>query len=129
MPKFLTIPLLSFLLSLAVTLVDAQSGTLRGHLYDQATGQAISFANVILEGTGIGTVSDVDGFFNFPDIPVSTYNLMTFFIGYDTLREEVTVQPDQVKYLKLYLTEGSIELKTINVSASLEQRRNEVNFS
>ncbi len=129
MLKFLTIPLLTFLITLLVSPVFAQSGTLRGHLYDQGTGQAIAFANVILEGTDIGTVSDVDGFFNFPDIPVSTYNLLTFFIGYDTLREVVTVQPDQVKYLKLYMTEGSIELRTINVSASLEQRRNEVNFS
>ncbi|MEO5907298.1 MAG: carboxypeptidase-like regulatory domain-containing protein [Saprospiraceae bacterium] len=129
MLKFLTIPLITLLIAIAYTSVDAQSGTLRGHLYDQSTGQAISFANVLLEGTKIRTVSDVDGFFNFADIPASTYNLLTFFIGYDTLREVVTVQPDQVKYLKLYMIEGSIELRTINVSASLEQRRNEVNFS
>ncbi|MEP6795684.1 MAG: hypothetical protein ABJB16_15245, partial [Saprospiraceae bacterium] len=45
----------------------AQSGTLRGHLYDQVTGAAISFANIVLEGTEIRTVSDLDGFFNFPD--------------------------------------------------------------
>ena len=51
--------------------VNAQTGTLRGHLYDQTTGQAISFANVILEDTDIRTVTDIDGFFNFPDIPVS----------------------------------------------------------
>lgn len=107
----------------------AQTGTLRGHLYDQTTGQAISFANVVLEGTDIRTVTDIDGFFNFPDIPVATYNLKAVFIGYDTLRETVTVSPNQIKYLKLYMIEGSIELETINVSASLEQRRNEVNFS
>ncbi|MEO6132611.1 MAG: TonB-dependent receptor, partial [Saprospiraceae bacterium] len=109
--------------------LSAQSGTLRGHLYDLINGSAISFANVILEGSDLRTVTDLDGFFNFPDIPASTYHLKAVFIGYDTLRNEVTVEPNQVKYLKLYLTEGSIELHEINVSASLEQRRNEVNFS
>ncbi|MFZ1677740.1 MAG: TonB-dependent receptor [Saprospiraceae bacterium] len=107
----------------------AQGGTLRGHLYDQVTGAPVSFANIILEGTDIRTVSDLDGFFNFPDIPASTYNLQAMFIGYDTLRNVVTVAPNQVKYVKLYMTEGSIELHEINVSATIEQRRNEVNFS
>ena len=107
----------------------AQQGTLRGHIYDQGTGQAISFASVVLDGTEIRTVTDIDGFFNFPDIPVETYNLKAYFIGFDTLREVVTVSANQVKYLKLFMAEGSIQLETINVSASLEQRRNEVNFS
>src|SRR5687768_11583833 len=109
--------------------LSAQVGTLRGHIYDETTGQAISFASVVLENTEIRTVTDVDGFFNFPDIPAATYNLRIIFIGYDTLRQVVTVTANQVKYLKLYMAEGSIELETINVSASLEQRRNEVNFS
>ena len=114
---------------LASSGIRAQTGTLRGHIYDETTGQAISFASVSLAGTQIRTVTDIDGFFNFPDIPVSTYNLQATFIGYDTLRETITVTAGQVKYAKLYMAEGSIELETINVSASLEQRRNEVNFS
>lgn len=121
--------LLALIAILTWNSLDAQSGTLRGHIYDETTGQAISFASVVLEGSDIRTVTDIDGFFNFPDIPVATYNLKAIFIGYDTLRETVTVTPDQVKYLKMFMVEGSIELETINVSASLEQRRTEVNFS
>jgi hypothetical protein len=121
--------LISLFFCLASSGLWAQTGTLRGHIYDETTGQAISFASVSLAGTQIRTVTDIDGFFNFPDIPVSTYYLEATFIGYDTLRETITVTAGQVKYSKLYMTEGSIELETINVSASLEQRRNEVNFS
>lgn len=122
--------ILGFILTLmSLDNLSAQVGTLRGHIYDETTGQAISFASVVLENTDIRTVTDVDGFFNFPDIPAATYNLRIIFISYDTLRQVVTVTANQVKYLKLYMVEGSIELETINVSASLEQRRNEVNFS
>jgi hypothetical protein len=106
-----------------------QVATLRGHIYDEVTGQAVSFCNLTLAGTTMRTVSDLDGFFVFTNVPVGTYELQSAFIGYDTLRTAVTLQADQVKYLKLLMAEGSIQLQTINVSASLEQRRNEVNVS
>jgi len=103
--------------------------TLRGNVYNESTGEAVSFGNVILLGTDIHVVTDLDGFFNFSDVPAGSYNLQATFIGYDTLRASVTMEAGQVKYLKLFMKEAAIELKTINVSASLEQRRNEVNFS
>lgn len=129
MRKSLIFKLLLFLFSLTSACALAQSGTLRGHIYDQGTGQAVSFAVVILEGTDVQGLTDLDGFFNFSNVTPGTYTLRAMFIGYDTLQVQVTVQADQVRYLKLYMEEGSIQLQTINVSASLEQRRNEVNFS
>ncbi len=114
--------------SIALT-SQAQTATLRGHVFNEATGEAVSFGNIILEGTPWRTVTDLDGFFVFSDLKPGTYSVASSFIGYDTLRTEVTLVENQVKYVKLYMAEAAIELKTINVSASLEQRRNEVNFS
>ncbi|MFM7289519.1 MAG: hypothetical protein ACKO18_09100, partial [Bacteroidota bacterium] len=37
----------------------AQSGTLRGFVYDKATGEPILFTNVFLAGTTIGSSTDV----------------------------------------------------------------------
>jgi len=111
------------------TEIFGQNGTLRGHIYNESTGEAISFGNVILSGTDIHTITDLDGFFIFSEIPAGTYDLKAFFYGFDTLATSVTLQADQVKYLKLFMTESSIQLQTINVSASMEQRRNEVNVS
>lgn len=111
------------------TEIFGQNGTLRGHIYNESTGEAISFGNVILSGTDIHTITDLDGFFIFSEIPAGTYDLKAFFYGFDTLATSVTLQADQVKDLKLFMTESSIQLQTINVSASMEQRRNEVNVS
>ncbi len=110
-------------------LVSGQTGILRGHIYDEETGDAVSFANVNIEGTQVRTVTDIDGFFIFSDLNAGSYDLVASFFGYDTVRTQVTVVQDQVKYVKLFMTSGSIQLQTINVSASLEQRRNEVNVS
>ncbi len=120
------IALLSFVCSASL---HAQTATLRGNLYNESTGEAISFCNVNLVGTTLHTISDLDGFFIFTDVPEGSYNLEAAFYGYDTLRTQVSLTAGQVKYLKLFVTESAIELQTINVSASLEQRRNEVNVS
>src|SRR5678815_1496120 len=124
-----SITALCVLFFFALSGITAQVTTLRGNVYNESTGEAVSFGNVILVGTDLHTVTDLDGFFNFTDIPPATYDVIASFIGFDTLRTSVTLEAGQVKYLKLYMKEAAIELKTINVSASLEQRRNEVNFS
>jgi hypothetical protein len=109
--------------------MHAQVTTLRGNVYNETTGEAVPFGTIILIGTDLHTVTDLDGFFNFTDIPPGSYDILTTFIGFDTLHTAVTIEAGQVKYVKLFMKEAAIELKTINVSASLEQRRNEVNFS
>ena len=106
-----------------------QTATLRGHIYDEATGEAVPFCNVMLIQPGLRAVTDLDGFFIFSDVPVGSYTLEASFIGYDTIGSEVTLQANQVKYLKLFMSSSAIQLQTINVSASMEQRRNEVNVS
>ena len=116
-------------LSFCTDRLTAQSATLRGHVYNESTGEAVPFSTLFIEGTDLRTVSDLDGFFVFSNVPAGSYTLLATFIGFDTLTAQATLVAGQVKYLKLYMAESAIELKTINVSASLEQRRNEVNFS
>ncbi len=123
---FVLVTILGFFMP---AILCGQSATLRGHIYNEATGEAVSFGNITIKGTTIRTVTDLDGFFVLMDVPVGSYSLEAAFIGYDTLRTAVTLLADQVKYLKLFMAEGSIQLQTINVSASMEQRRNEVNIS
>ncbi len=131
-PMIRTLQRLTFLSILCFTFISVVSGqtaTLRGNVYDENTGEAIAFGQVYLVGTEKRAITDLDGFFVFTDIPVGSYEIEAFFISYDTVRSSITLEAGQVKYLKLLLKEGSIQLNTINVSASKEQRRNEVNVS
>ena len=57
--------LLSFFLFLIITGISiAQTGTLRGTVYDAATGEPVMFANVLVKEKGRGTYSDFKGFFS-----------------------------------------------------------------
>lgn len=53
------LPLLGLLLSLSLS---AQDIVAKGHVKD-ATGESVIGANILIKGTSIGTISDVDGNF------------------------------------------------------------------
>lgn len=62
--------------------------TVSGRLTDSETGEPLIGATVFVKGTQIGTVTDVDGNFNF-EIPDNTKVLVLSYIGYQTLEVEV----------------------------------------
>jgi hypothetical protein len=64
------------------------SGNVRGTIYDE-TNMPAPGVNVVIKGTTIGTVTDVEGNFAF-DIPVDASMLVVSFIGYKTQEIEVT---------------------------------------
>lgn len=120
--------LLGFL-GLLSSLVIGQTGSLRGHIYDQETGDPILYANIVLKGTDLGAISDVEGFFNFPVVPPGTYELVASYLGYDSLSTAVSIRSGQISYQRLLLTENAISLKEVNVSARREEARSEVQIS
>lgn len=107
----------------------AQTGNIRGNIYDKDTGEPISFATVVLEGTTMGATTNLEGFYNISNVPVGEYNLVATFIGYDSLAYDVTVKSGGIIYQSFYLLEGGIQLTTVQVSAEKEKARNEVNIS
>ncbi|MGB4959986.1 MAG: hypothetical protein WBO36_10955, partial [Saprospiraceae bacterium] len=49
---------------------SAQTGTVRGNVYEAETGVPIIYCNLRIEGTLLGGTTDLDGFFVIPNIPV-----------------------------------------------------------
>lgn len=60
----------------------AQTGSIMGVLTDNQTGETLIGANVILEGTTIGAVSDIDGAYLIEKIEPKSYNLKISYVGY-----------------------------------------------
>ena len=110
-------------------LVQAQNGTFRGNVFDRETGEPIIYGTVLIEGTDIGTNTDIDGFFTLSDLEAGDYTLVLTYVGYDSLRYDFSLQVDEVKYEKLYMASNSIELETVNVSAERQAKRSEVYIS
>lgn len=57
-------------------------GSLNGRILDIQSQQPLPGATVLLEGTGIGVVTDDEGYFIINDIPSKSYNIVASFLGY-----------------------------------------------
>ncbi len=117
------------LLAMLSQAVLAQVGTVRGNVFDEVTGAAVSFATVRVEGTKFGASSDEEGFFTISNIPVGSYKLSATFVGYETKSVDIEVKKGQILYQKIFLAENKVDLKEVEISAKREQARTQVQVS
>ncbi len=95
----------------------SQTGIIRGFVYEKSTGEPVIYTNVYLQNTSLGSSTDINGYFQISKIPPGEYTLIVTYLGFDTLKMPVYVQADDIITEQLYLTGGTVNLKTFNVSA------------
>ena len=96
----------------------AEKGILRGVITDADTGEAISFANVLISELGTGTTSDLDGNFSI-ELEEGTYNLVISFLGYASLTvKEVVIHAKTVNNIAPQLKEEGTLLEEVTVTAT-----------
>ena len=59
-----------------------------GHVVDKKSGEHISYVNIFLEGTTIGTVTDATGHYSLTNLPEGEFQLVLKSIGYQNGQEE-----------------------------------------
>lgn len=96
----------------------AQKGTIRGTVYDDASGEALIGVTVVIDGTTIGSATDFDGKFEIQTEP-GTYKLKVSYVSYSMLTIEGTeVKSGQVTLLdNIRLKEDVAQLEEIVVTA------------
>ena len=86
--------------------------------------QPISFANVLLEQSSTGTITDIDGKFEIKVNP-GKYNLIFSFIGYDTdTIKDVVVLENEKKNISKSLKPSSVQMEEVAVVARANRESN-----
>jgi iron complex outermembrane receptor protein len=96
----------------------SQDGKLMGIVRDENTGEPLVGANVVLQKTRMGTVTDQDGEFVIERIKPGDYKLTITYIGYQDYTEKVTIEPSKVFKLSANLKETPIRGKEVVVVAT-----------
>lgn len=107
----------------------AQTGTIRGNVFDSDTGEPVIYCNLQLEGTNLGATTDFDGFFTLTNVPVGDYKLVATYVGFDSIAASITIAENQIIYERLNLSSSGVQLGTVNISARKEKARSEVQVS
>ncbi len=114
---------------LITTLVSAQTGSVRGFVYDKETGEPMMLTNVMLENTQIGTTTDVNGYFVLSKIKIGNYSIKVTSLGYETYTAQIKIEKNKVLALKIDLSPSATELQTIEIQGKQELARTESQVS
>lgn len=98
-------------------------GVVKGVLFDEANGEAVPFANVVLEGTGYGCATDLNGFFLISKVPAGSYTLRVRFMGYEEYVQTITVNDRRTVTLTIHLKPSAQMLKTVEITDSKAEER------
>src|SRR5687767_6462532 len=107
---------------LAITFVGlAQNGTIGGVVTDAKTSETIIGANVYIQGTQVGSATDIEGKFTIANVKPGTYNLVVSFITYKShVIPDVVVEGGKITEVQVAMQEDATELKEVVVTGTRE---------
>jgi hypothetical protein len=101
-----------------IFLFGQESGKIAGTVQDAQTGEPLSGANVLVEGTSFGAATDSEGAFRVMGVPAGVYTVRAEFIGYQPMRmANVRVSYRLTTEVDLALTPEALEGGVVNVTA------------
>ena len=106
-----------------ITQSVAQSTMISGFISDSSSGEALIGANVILQETGQGMATDINGYYIIQDIVPGNYVLMVSYVGFSLRKEKLSISDSQSIKLNIALSEEVVELSQVEVTAEQIQRK------
>ncbi|WP_321478865.1 TonB-dependent receptor [uncultured Bacteroides sp.] len=121
--KKITIFFLSLLCAVTSALADspelkASDANIYGHIIDKNTKEHLSFINVTLKGTTIGTVTDESGHYFLKNLPEGTFTVEASAVGYKSTAKKVVLKKGKTIELNMEIEEDMVALEGVVVSAN-----------
>ena len=111
------------LLLLISILTFAQTGSVKGRIYNQRTNEPLEFATVQIQGTSVGTTTDLDGNYVIESNP-GFVRLMVSYVGYETtLSPEIQIQGNQSVFIDIAVPESSTLIKEVVIRPTMNLKK------
>jgi iron complex outermembrane recepter protein len=104
-------------LCIAMQEVNAQT-TVTGSVIDGESGEGLPGANVLVKGTSLGTITDLNGAFSLPVGDRASVTLVITFIGFKT-QEKIVIPSEKSNVGTIALEPGAQELSPLEIMASV----------
>ncbi|MEC7855325.1 MAG: TonB-dependent receptor, partial [Candidatus Neomarinimicrobiota bacterium] len=99
------------------------AGSVYGFVTDEAKGESLIGANVIITETGQGMATDMNGYYVLQQIPEGNYTLIVSYIGYEVLNKKIIIKGSGAQKLDLVLKAQAVSLSEVDVTAEKIQRK------
>ena len=127
--KILTLSII-LLLFIVNIIFAGTTGKIAGRIIDQKTGDPLPGVNVVVQGTTLGSTTDIDGYYVILQVPPGTYNVVASMVGYARVTVDgVRVHIDQTSPIDIVMIEEAIEMEDITVVAERNIVKKDVSTS
>ena len=103
-------------------------GTIAGIVRDASTGNPLPSANLVIEGTSLGTTSDIDGEYKLKYLLPGTYSVRARYIGFKDQIHVVKVQYGKTVEIDFQLQYVAVEGEEVVISAQAEGQVEAINL-
>lgn len=99
--------------------IQAQQAALKGRVIEMLTNEPMPFVNVIVLGTSIGTVTDIDGNFQLKGLKPGFLRVQASFVGYHpALSSEFEINNAKVAFIEIKMEQRDTEIEEVTVTTS-----------
>lgn len=96
----------------------AQTGVICGTVTDAKLKEPLIGASVVIEGTTVGAITDIDGNFRIENVRPGTYTVTASYVSYQTQTvRDVPVVAHQEAVLRIELSDADLQLENVVVVA------------
>jgi outer membrane receptor for ferrienterochelin and colicin len=107
-----------FLFLIIGTYAHAQTGGIRGVVFDATNNETLVGAAVVIQGTYVGVTTDFDGQYRLEALQPGTYSLQFSFISYDpVIIDNIKVESGRTVTLNVPLSSATQQLQGVSVVA------------
>ncbi|HET7424367.1 MAG TPA: TonB-dependent receptor plug domain-containing protein, partial [Gemmatimonadales bacterium] len=106
--------------------VAAQQGGIEGTVTDQATGQVLEAARVLITGTNRIETTNRDGKYHFREIAEGSYQIRVLRLGFKPVTDTANVAPGESVTLDFAMEPAPVQLDEIVSTVTGEQRKLEL---
>ncbi|MFA4923891.1 MAG: carboxypeptidase-like regulatory domain-containing protein, partial [Ignavibacteriaceae bacterium] len=111
MNKEIRIIIVSVFILMANLAFAQNSGKIAGKVTDDKTSEALFGVNILIEGTGLGAATDMNGEYIIVNIPPGVYNVLAKYIGYsNTITRNVHINTGSTTKLDFHITQTVLTL-------------------
>lgn len=86
-----------------------------------ASGKGVEFANIILRGTNIGAVTNINGYYELKNISSGSYTIIAASLGYFQDSIHFTIKENETLTINFKLKESQKNLNEVTVTATMKE--------
>ncbi|MEM6737806.1 MAG: TonB-dependent receptor [Bacteroidota bacterium] len=121
---------LLFLIVTHISGIAQSTGTISGYVKDAKTGEELIGVTVRVLDTGLGGVTDINGFYTITSVPTQSYSIQASYIGFETITKfNIVVRSGGVPDVNFDMSETSTQLEDVVVTANPFQKLEETPLS